>query len=62
MSGCRLGNKITPVVMEVKGGEAVHFTLDVRPRRCYSGMHSAKYMAILGGSGSSPGGVQSIFW
>ena len=31
LSGCRLGNKITPVGVEVKGGEAVHFTLDVRP-------------------------------
>ena len=50
MSGCRLGNNITPVGVDVKGGEAVgeavHFTLDVRPRRCYSGMRSAKYMAI----------------
>ena len=46
MSGCRLGNNITPVGVDVKGGEAVYFTLDVRPRRCYSGMRSAKYMAI----------------
>ena len=27
MSGCRLVNNITPVGVDVKGGEAVHFTL-----------------------------------
>ena len=38
MSGCRLVCIITPMGMEVKGGEA----LDVRPQRCYSGMRWAK--------------------
>lgn len=42
LSCCRLGNSITPVGVDVKGGEAVHFILDVRLRRCYSGMHPAK--------------------
>ena len=42
LSGCRLAGIITPEGLDVKGGEAVHFTLDFRPRRCYSGMRSAK--------------------
>ena len=33
---------ITPVGMDVKGGEAVHFTLDIQTQRCYSGIRSAK--------------------
>ena len=42
MSGWRLVNNITPEGVDVKGGEAVHFTLDIQPRRCYSGMRPAK--------------------
>lgn len=42
LSSCRLGNNITPVGVNVEGGEAVHFTLDVRLLRCYSGMRPAK--------------------
>ncbi len=42
MSGYRLFNNITPVGADVKGGVAVHLALDIRPRRCYSGIRSAK--------------------
>ena len=43
-SGCRLVNNIAPVEVEVevKGEGTVHFALDIRPRRCYSGILSAK--------------------
>ena len=41
-TGCRLTNNITPMGADVKGGETVHFTLDIRSRRCYSGIRSAK--------------------
>ena len=40
-SAARVYN-ITPVGMDVKGGEAVHLTLDIQTQRCYSGMRSAK--------------------
>ena len=33
---------ITPVGMDVKGGEAVHLTLDIQTQRCYPGIRSAK--------------------
>ena len=33
---------LTPVGMDVKGGEAVHFTLDIQTQRCYPGIRSAK--------------------
>ena len=33
---------ITPVGMDVKGGEAVHCTLDIQTQRCYSSIRSAK--------------------
>ena len=46
LSGCCLVNNITPEGVDVKSGEAVHFTLDVRPLWCYSGMRSAKQMPI----------------
>ena len=46
MSGCRLVNNITPVGQDVKGGEVVHLALDIRCRRCYSGMRSAKLSAV----------------
>ena len=46
LSGCCLVNNITPEGVDVKSGEAVHFTLDVRPLWCYSSMRSAKQMPI----------------
>ena len=39
---CRLVYSITPAERDVKGGETVCLALDVRPRRCYSGMRLAK--------------------
>lgn len=47
---CRLFSTITPTEPDIKGGEAgllAAFTLDVRIRRCYSGMRSAKYAVHL---------------
>src|SRR5699024_1377999 len=32
--------------MDVKGGEAVHLTLDIQTQRCYSGIRPAKWIAI----------------
>ena len=32
--------------MDVQGGNAVHFILDIQTQRCYSGIHSAKQIAI----------------
>ena len=46
MSGCRLVCIITLVGVDVKDGEAVHFTLDFRSQRCYLGMRLEKLMAI----------------
>ena len=45
MSDCRHVYNITPTGQDVKGGEAVHVTLDIRARRCYSGIRSAKNTA-----------------
>ena len=42
MSGCRLVGIITPLGPDVEGGEAACEALDIRPRRCYSGMRPAK--------------------
>lgn len=39
---CPLAYNITPLGPEVKGGEAVHFTLDIRNRRCYSRIRPSK--------------------
>ena len=64
LSGCRLANNITPVGVNVKGGEAVHFTLDVRPPAVLLRHAFGKIDRHLGSghrSGSSPYGVQSIF-
>ena len=33
---------ITPVGMDIKGGEAVHCTLDILTQQCYSDIRSAK--------------------
>lgn len=35
-------NNITPVRLNVNGREAVLLALDIKPKRCYSGMRSAK--------------------